>query len=178
MVQAVASLPEGLRRQVAILIAGKPPQDDELRQVEALRMTDAVVFTGLLRDARPLLSAIDVGFVLSSRVETISFACREMMAAGKPVFVSDTGGLAENVTEGSSGWIVLARSVARVAETLTEILENRILLDWMAAAARRKAVRDFSLEMFVRGTERVYDGGRAARLSPDRIGERLDESHY
>lgn len=163
MVRAVASLPEGLRRQVAILIAGKPPQDDELRQVEALGMTDAVVFTGLLQDVRPLLAAIDVGFVLSSRLETISFACREMMAAGKPVIVSDTGGLAENVTEGSSGWIVPAGSVARVAETLTEILEDRILLDWMAAAARRKAVRDFSLETFVRDTERVYDEGRAAR---------------
>ncbi|WZB74320.1 glycosyltransferase [Achromobacter insuavis] len=86
---------------------------------------------------------MDVGFVLSSRLETISFACREMMAAGKPVIVSDTGGLAENVTEGGNGWIVPVSAPPRVAETLAEILENRILLDWMAAAARRRAVRDF-----------------------------------
>ena len=81
-------------------IAGLPPSAADLRRVEALGMTGAVVFTGLLRDVRPLLAAMDVGFVLSSRLETISFACREMMAAGRPVIVSDTGGLAENVTEG------------------------------------------------------------------------------
>lgn len=165
MVEAVASLPQGLRGQVAVLIAGKPPLADELQRVEALGMSGAVVFTGLLQDVRPLLAAIDVGFVLSSRLETISFACREMMAAGKPVIVSDTGGLAENVMEGSSGWVVPAGSVARVAETLTEILENRILLDWMADAARRKAVRDFSLETFVRETERIYVEGHVTRGS-------------
>ena len=103
---------------------------------------------GLLRAVRPLLAAMDVGFVLSSRLDTISFACREMMAAGRPVIVSDTGGLAENVTEGGNGWIVPVSAPPRVAETLAEILENRILLDWMAAAARRRAVRDFSLEAF------------------------------
>ncbi|MBB1625356.1 glycosyltransferase [Achromobacter sp. UMC71] len=156
MVRAVASLPEGLRRQVAILIAGKPPQDDALRQVEALGMTDAVVFTGLLQDVRPLLAAIDVGFVLSSRLETISFACREMMAAGKPVIVSDTGGLAENVTEGVDGWIVPALAADRVARTVAEILQDRTVLRQAAAAARRKAVRDFSLDAFVDETERVY----------------------
>lgn len=163
MVAAAAALPEPLRRQVAVLIAGQPPTAADLRRIEALGMGETVVYAGLLRDVRPLLAATDVGFVLSSRLETISFACRELMAAGKPVIVSDTGGLAENVTEGSSGWIVPAGSVTRVTETLADILENRILLDWMAAAARRKAVRDFSLESFVRETERVYGEGLRAR---------------
>ncbi|WP_241052042.1 glycosyltransferase family 4 protein [Achromobacter xylosoxidans] len=163
MVAAVAMLPEAQRRQIAVLIAGQPPTAADLRRVDEMGMRGAVVFTGLLQDVRPLLAATDLGFVLSSSLETISFACREMMAAGKPVIVSDTGGLAENVTDGSSGWIVPAGAVARVAEILADVLENRILLDWMAAAARRKAVRDFSLETFVRGTERVYaESGRAA----------------
>lgn len=167
MVAAVALLPPDQRGQIAVLIAGLPPAAADLRRVEALGMAGAVVFTGLLRDVRPLLAAMDVGFVLSSRLETISFACREMMAAGKPVIVSDTGGLAENVTEGGNGWIVPVSAPPRVAETLAEILENRILLDWMAAAARRRAVRDFSLEAFVRETERIYDEAgplRAPRL--------------
>ncbi|AVC42496.1 glycosyltransferase family 4 protein [Achromobacter ruhlandii] len=169
MVAAVAALPESSRRQVAVLIAGQPPTAADMARVEALGMRGAVVYAGLLRDVRPLLAATDVGFVLSSRLETISFACRELMAAGKPVIVSDTGGLAENVTEGSSGWVVPAGSVARVTETLADILENRILLDWMAAAARRKAVRDFSLETFVRETERVYGEGLQARAPRLRV---------
>lgn len=59
----------------------------------------------------------------------------------------------------------------RVAETLAEILENRILLDWMAAAARRRAVRDFSLEAFVRATERIYD--EASQLRAPRLRYKL-----
>lgn len=171
MVAAVAALPEPLRRQVAVLIAGQQPTAADQRRIEALGMRETVVYAGLLRDVRPLLAATDVGFVLSSRLETISFACRELMAAGKPVIVSDTGGLAENVIDGSSGWVVPAGSVAHVTETLTDILENRILLDWMAVAARRKAVRDFSLQTFVRETERVY--GEAVQAKVPRLRVKL-----
>ncbi len=168
MVEAVAVLPVTLRRQVALLVAGKPPQADELRRVDALGMDGAVVFTGLLRDVRPILAAIDVGFVLSSRLETISFACREMMASGKPVIVSDTGGLAENVTHGVDGWIVPAGAVDRVARTLADILQDRTALAQTAAAARRKAVRDFSLDTFVDDTERVYAESPPGRESRPR----------
>jgi len=106
MVTAVSLLPEHQRDQVVILIAGKAPDDEQRQRVADLAMTDQVIFTGLLDDVRPFLAALDVGFVLSSRLETISFACREMMAAGKPVIVSKVGGLTENVTDGRNGWVV------------------------------------------------------------------------
>ncbi|WP_025139864.1 glycosyltransferase family 4 protein [Achromobacter sp. DH1f] len=156
MVEAVARLPEAARRQIVVLVAGSPPPPGDWQRVQALGMADAVQFTGLLRDVRPVLAAMDVGFVLSSRLETISFACREMMAAGKPVIVSDTGGLAENITPGVDGWVVPARAVDRVSQTLLDILDARATLATMGAAARQKAVRDFSLEAFVDGTERIY----------------------
>ena len=104
MLEAVAMLPGALRRRIVVLIAGEPPNEDRLRYVESLGMQDRATFVGLLDDVRPFLAALDLGFVLSSRLETISFACREMMAMGLPVVVSDVGGLPENVEDGVDGW--------------------------------------------------------------------------
>ena len=87
-------------------------------------MQDRVIFVGLLDDVRPFLAALDLGFVLSSRVETISFACREMMAMGLPVVVTDVAGLPENVEDGVDGWIVPACAPAAVSEVLREALRE------------------------------------------------------
>ncbi|MFY0478871.1 glycosyltransferase family 4 protein [Achromobacter marplatensis] len=156
MVAAVSLLPDYLRDQVVILIAGKEPDDGQRQRVAELGMTDQVVFTGLLEDVGPFLSALDVGFVLSSRLETISFACREMMASGKPVIVSKVGGLTENVTDGRNGWVVPPGSVNSVLKTLVEILKNRSLVAKMGIDARDTAQREFSLAQFVGRTEEVY----------------------
>ncbi len=161
MVTAVSMLPESKRRQVVVLIAGKLPDGEQMRRVSELGMSDQVVFTGLLDDVGPFLSALDVGFVLSSKLETISFACREMMAAGKPVIVSAVGGLPENVTDGRDGWVVPPASVDSIVEALSKILENREALGVMGAEARSTALREFSLSTFVGKTERVYRESQA-----------------
>ena len=156
MVTAVSLLPDYLRDQVVIMIAGKEPDDQQRQRVTDLGMADQVVFTGLLEDVGPFLAALDVGFVLSSRLETISFACREMMASGKPVIVSKIGGLTENVTDGRNGWVVPPGSVSSVVKVVSEILKNRDLVAQMGTDARNTAQREFSLAQFVGRTEEVY----------------------
>ncbi len=156
MVTAVSLLPDYLRDQVVIMIAGKEPDDEQRQRVTDLGMADQVVFTGLLEDVGPFLAALDVGFVLSSRLETISFACREMMASGKPVIVSKIGGLTENVTDGRNGWVVPPGSVSSVVKVVSEILKNRDLVAQMGTDARNTAQREFSLAQFVGRTEEVY----------------------
>ncbi|MFF7398324.1 glycosyltransferase [Achromobacter sp. NPDC008082] len=160
MVTAVSLLPDHQRDQVVILIAGKEPDDEQRQRVADLAMTHQVVFTGLLEDVRPFLAALDVGFVLSSRLETISFACREMMAAGKPVIVSKVGGLTENVTDGRNGWVVPPGSVSSVLTTVSSILNDRSIAVKMGQEARNTALREFSLARFVGQTEKVYLEGR------------------
>ncbi|EJO28911.1 glycosyltransferase family 4 protein [Achromobacter marplatensis] len=156
MVTAVSLLPDYLRDQVVIMIAGKEPDDQQRQRVTDLGMADQVVFTGLLEDVGPFLAALDVGFVLSSRLETISFACREMMASGKPVIVSKIGGLTENVTDGRNGWVVPPGSVSSVVKVVSEILKNRDVVAQMGIDARNTAQREFSLAQFVGRTEEVY----------------------
>ncbi|WP_313625542.1 glycosyltransferase [Achromobacter sp.] len=155
MVRAVAQLgPEAAG--VYIALAGAAPTEEQWREVQDLGLSDRVVFGGMLDDVRPFLAALDVGFVLSYRVETISFACREMMSMGLPVVVSDQGGLPENIDEGVDGWVVPKCAPDAVARVLDGILADPDCLTRMSAAARAKSVEHFGLDKFAQRTEQVY----------------------
>ena len=156
LVEAVALLPLPQRERVHLLIAGQPPSPAAQQRIDALGLASQVHFPGLLQDVRPAIAGIDAGFVLSWDVETISFACREMMAMGKPVLVTDYAGLPENIRPGVDGWCVPPRDPARLAQQLEQLLQLQAQLPAMGAAARRHAERDFGLPRFVERTEAVY----------------------
>jgi glycosyltransferase involved in cell wall biosynthesis len=156
LVEALALLPAMLRLQVHVLVAGTLPQAAVQQRIASLGLTAQVHFSGLLEDVRPVIAAIDAGFVLSWDVETISFACREMMAMGKPVLVSAYAGLPENIRPGVDGWCVPPRDVPAIARMLQQLLQQRGELPRMGAAARHHAEHDFGLPHFVERTEAVY----------------------
>lgn len=156
MVRAAASLPDALRERVFVLLAGQPFSPGERAQIAWLGMSGHVIHAGQLPDMRSFIAALDMGFVLSHRVEATSFACREMMAMGKPVVVSNTDGLAENIHPGSDGWIVPPRSHKAVGAVLRDALADPARLKAMGQAARTKSLNEFGLDLFVRETERVY----------------------
>lgn len=156
LVEAVATLPADRRARVHVLLCGKPPTTEQTARIATLGLAAQVHFAGLLSDVRPVVAAIDAGFVLSHAVETISFACREMMAMGKPVLVSDYAGLPENIDDGVDGWIVPVRDRAAIARAVDGLLDARERLPTMGAAARAKAEREFGLHGFVEATEAAY----------------------
>ena len=156
LIEALATLPEPQRARIHVLLCGKPPADAQTQRIAALGLTAQVHFAGLLGDVRPAVAGIDAGFVLSYAVETISFACREMMAMGKPVLVSDYAGLPENIADGSDGWVVPVRDRDAIARALERLLDTRAQLPAMGAAARAKAEREFGLHTFVDATEAAY----------------------
>lgn len=162
LVEALALLEPHERAQVRVLLAGKPPSAEASARVEALGLAAQVRFVGLLDDVRPFIAALDAGFVLSWDVETISFACREMMAMGKPVLVSDYAGLPENVEPGRDGWIVPVRDRGAIAAAIRAMLAQRERLAAMGAAARAHAEREFGLARFVELTEAAYRRALAA----------------
>jgi glycosyltransferase involved in cell wall biosynthesis len=156
LVEALALLPLDQRAQVHLLMAGKPPEAVSQQRIAELGLTEQVHFPGLLADVRPAVAAIDAGFVLSWGVETISFACREMMAMGKPVLVSEYAGLPENIRPDADGWLVPPRDHPAIAQMLQRLLQQRSELPAMGMAARQHAEEAFGLPRFVEHTEAVY----------------------
>lgn len=156
LIEAIATLPEEAKRQVRVLLCGKPLSSAQSARLDALGLRDQVEHTGMLGDVRSMIAAIDVGFVLSYAVETISFACREMMAMGKPVLVSDYAGLPENIEPGIDGWCVPVRDRAEIARAVTAMLADPARLADMGDHARTHAEREFGLDRFVSRTEAAY----------------------
>lgn len=172
LVDAVALLPEAMRTRIRVVIAGKSPSQEQKARIAAMGLADNVQFPGLLMDVRPMIAALDAGFVLSHQVETISFACREMMSMGKPVLVSDYAGLPENIEHGRDGWIVPARRRDAIAGVLKHMLDDRDALIAMGAAARVRALAEFGLDRFVRSTEFVYEALIAGTMASAENAER------
>lgn len=156
LLEALAQLPAEARQRIRVLIAGVPPKPADLQKVAALGLAEQVVFPGVLSDPRPMVAVLDAGFVLSYDVETISFACREMMAMGKPVLLTDYAGLPENIEPGVDGWLVPVRDRTAIAAAVTRLLEKRDALPSMGEAARQRAEREFGLPLFVERTEAAY----------------------
>lgn len=156
LIEALASLAPDERAQFRVVLAGGLPKAADVARIEALGVASQVHFTGRVNDVRPMVAALDAGFVLSWDVETISFACREMMAMAKPVLVSDYAGLPENIRQGEDGWVVPARDRVAIAQALRRLLAARTTLPAMGRAARAHAEAAFGMGRFVDATEAVY----------------------
>lgn len=175
LVDAVAQLPAHLRSCTRVILAGEAPLSCMTHKVASLGLSGQVVFTGLLDDVRSTLAAAHAAFVLSRR-ETLSFACREAMAMGLPVLVSDAGGLPENVTDGQDGWVVPRADIAALRARLEEILLAPDRLANMGLAALSKSRAHFGLDTFVAATLGVYETTLAAQASPEPLHVALTQA--
>ena len=156
LIEATSKLNNSKKSKVKIIIAGSQPSNKYLQQyVLDKGMESNVIFTGSLNDVRGIISLGDISFVLSSSIETISFACREMMAMGKPAIVSNHGGLPENIENHIDGWVVPLEN-NNLYNLIEKILEINNL-DEMSKNAIKKSKEEFSLETFVQKTYQVWD---------------------
>jgi glycosyltransferase involved in cell wall biosynthesis len=155
LVEAISRLDPALRRRFRVVVAGDPPSQSMLDKVNALHMSEQVMFPGLVKDVRTVLGACDIGFVLSFR-EAASYASCETMAMGLPALVSDAGGLPENVRHGQDGWIVPAGDVEALRCLLQQILSGASCLPTMGQSARARVEQVFSTSSFIADTKNVY----------------------
>ena len=155
LVHALSLLEPEQRKYFHVAVIGDQPEEELRARATAYGVCSHLSFLGLIDDVRTVLAACDVGFVLSYH-EALSFACREKMALGLPVLVTQAGGLPENVFHDREGWIVPVRSPESIKAVLLNILANPARLSVVGAQARARAERDFNLKEFIRATMAVY----------------------
>jgi glycosyltransferase involved in cell wall biosynthesis len=105
---------------------------------EEAGVTDLVNCPGEREDVPALLANTDV-FVLPSYTEPFGMSPVEAMAAGVPVVVTRTGGLAEIVTDGADGIHVPVCDPEAIAAAVIRICSDRQLRDRLVEAGRRRA---------------------------------------
>ncbi|MFN9837039.1 MAG: glycosyltransferase family 4 protein, partial [Pseudanabaena sp.] len=117
---------------------------------------DRVIFTGYLEDLPNLMKLFDI-FVLPSLHEPFGLVCAEAMSLSKPVVVTRVGGLAEQVSDRQTGFIVQPRDPDSLAAKLAELITDRDLRDRFAKNGYSRYRQLFSNEIMLEKTAQLYD---------------------
>ncbi|MGI8970526.1 MAG: glycosyltransferase family 4 protein, partial [Dehalococcoidia bacterium] len=133
----------------------------ERAAVEALAgemgVTKHVRFWGRQANVPRLLTGVEV-LCHCAHSEGLSNAIMEASALGLPVVVTRSGGTAEIVEDGVTGFTVDLDDDAAMASHVGRLLADTDLRMAMGEAGRRKMEREFSLERMVRDMTAVYHG--------------------
>lgn len=115
-----------IAKRLKLRIIGDGPQREELQQLaHNLNIMDVTVFVGRVAHTQVAkeLAKLDV-YVALSRLDSESFgvAIIEASAAGRPVIVSDAGGLPEVVIHGKTGLVVKRESPEQAAHAISSLI--------------------------------------------------------
>ncbi|MFC9692505.1 glycosyltransferase family 4 protein [Kribbella sp. NPDC056951] len=136
-----------------LLLVGGGPDRARLEQLAAATgVRDEVVFTGPVpwSDIPPYLDAADV-FAMPTRTrrfgfepEALGIVTLEASATGKPVVIGDSGGTADTVRHGETGYLVDPYNPVAVGVRIVELLEDPAKAQRMGAAGRRWVEEEWS----------------------------------
>ncbi|MFC4078319.1 1,4-alpha-glucan branching protein domain-containing protein [Salinithrix halophila] len=140
------------------VIAGKGPMKEEWEELSRqLNLADKVLFTGFISDEarNRLLRSASVA-VFPSWYEPFGIVALEAMAAGTPVVVSDTGGLADVVEHGYTGLKAYPQDVHSLALQINTILSDPEQAAGFAQRAKEELSR-FDWNRIANGTISLYE---------------------
>lgn len=165
-------------RDARLVLVGEGPERDALlAQVEQLGLEHCLM-VGARDDVPAWLQSLDL-LCLPSLMEGISNAVLEAMATGLPVVATDVGGNGELIEDGITGYLVPSADTEALARRLQACFADREALSAMGAAARRRAVNQFSIDKMIDAYHRVYveQLRRAGALPAHRAQRAANGSH-
>jgi spore coat protein SA len=89
--------------------------------------------------------------------EALGLVFIEALASGVPVIATRTGGIADVVDDGVTGFLVEQRSAEQIAERLAALHGDRALLQELGRRGRETVCRRFSWETVSTAYARVFD---------------------
>jgi glycosyltransferase involved in cell wall biosynthesis len=143
--------------RLKMIIVGTGRHETEIkRECCAMGLSEAVIFTGLVKDRHRLADFYAAGdvFVFASITETFGLVLLEAQACGIPVVAVGEGGVC-NVVEDGHGGFLTRLDVEQFTETVRRLLLNPELRREQSCKAREHANR-FSLDAMTESLLRVY----------------------
>ena len=152
------------------LIVGTGPEEGRLRRfVQDAGLNDRVTFAGFIpgTELPDIYNLCDI-LVMPNRqeedgdVEGFGIVFLEANAVGKPVIGGRTGGAAEAIADGSTGYLVNPDDPDEIAARLRQLLLDAGLRERLGAAGVRRVHSDFSWETrakILHGVNRNILGG-------------------
>ncbi len=140
-----------------LFVAGDGEILPSLRDLsKQLGVEDRIHWLGNVPDPKSLLQASDI-FVLASVGEAFGLVLAEAMACGVPIVGSRSGSLPEVVAEGLTGLLATPLDPRAFADQLETLARNPELRKRMAVAAVERVRDNFTVELAVANTLKIYD---------------------
>jgi glycosyltransferase involved in cell wall biosynthesis len=145
--------------QVRFLLVGDGILRESLQgQIAAAGLTPYFHFTGLVSPQRiaPLIGAMDI-LVHASLREGLARALPQALIAGKPVISYDVDGAREVVLPDVTGYLLAPRSVAPLAEAITQLVQDPARRAKFGQEGRRRFTEVFRHETMTRQLRALYE---------------------
>lgn len=143
--------------EARLLLAGDGPCREKLQKLaEELKLTEAVIFAGFVKEVESVHAALDV-FLLPSFFEAFNNSLLAAMAYEIPSIAFSRGALTEIIEEGKSGLFVSGPDVGEIRGAVKRILQDRDFAGKLGAAGRTRVSENFTAEHMVEGTLKVYE---------------------
>jgi glycosyltransferase involved in cell wall biosynthesis len=126
-----------------------------VKRIRGQNLEGRVFLAGWRRDIPACIAAMDI-VVLTSLWEGMPIVILEAMACAKPVVATHTGGIAEIVQEGETGFLVRPRDVQAMSAKVRLLLADGFLRERMGESAQRALGNDFCADKMAKDTARVY----------------------
>ncbi len=157
--QKLTAMQHPLAEKVVLRLVGDGPQIGALKALgERLGLADRITFTGAVPYERvpAELAKLDI-YAALSRQESFGVAVLEAGAAGRPVVVSDAGGLPEVVQNGVTGLVVPRENPVAAADALLRLVTDPSQRIIMGEAGRRHVRDNYAWDACVQTMISVYE---------------------
>lgn len=156
LLRAAVTVRERSGVDVRFVAVGQGPLESEITQLHAdLGLADTFTLTGFRPDARDIIAAADL-FVMASRQEGRPVALMEALALGRPVVVTEAGGMPEMVRDGVEGVVVPIGDSVALAEGILRLVQDEAFRTTAADAAAERG-RQFDIAVAQRRLEDIYE---------------------
>lgn len=142
---------------IHILLVGPKPDDPAVRElVGKAAYPERIHVLGYRDDAPEVAAACDLIVLPTTKREGLARAVVEAMAYGRPAVISDSGGNAELVADGESGFVVPVNDPRALADGIAKLWANPALRARFGAEAKRRIRDIFNVEQGTAKTLQVY----------------------
>jgi glycosyltransferase involved in cell wall biosynthesis len=159
LLAAYATLPEGIRREVGLVLAGDGEEREELVRISGEISHGKVFFPGFLqRDELSAFYALAEALVFPTHSDPWGLVVNEAMACGLPVIITSVAGcVAALVRDGENGYVVGAGDTQALSRAMGDLLSVPATQKRMGHRSREISSR-FTPQIWAEGLVRAVAG--------------------
>ncbi len=163
-----------------LLIVGAPLFNRDKEYLEQLKRTAAelgieseVRVLGARADVAQIMQALDL-LVVNSSTEPFGLVVVEAMACGTTVLATATGGLAEIIEHGRTGWLVPVGDEKALAAAIISLARQPELRAQLASEAKKTVANRFAVERYMTELLDFYRGRQVHSRSAPPTSEQIE----